>query len=224
MQHITRVLIAASCVLVGGAVLVPISAAAQASPSSRSNEGKLPLGWTTRVDAGPAAHAATDTLSFVQMTPGYHVTTGPAAIMWSPDSAATGAYTVEATIFLFLTKGRDQEGYGVFVGGAALDGEAQRYTYFLLRNDGKFLVKRREGAVLTVLKDWTTSPAIKRQSGETDARNDLRIAVGPSLVVFSINGVEAASLPRSAVAPDGVFGIRMNHAVNAHISKVTRIR
>ncbi len=224
MQHITRILLAASCVLVGGAVLAPIGAAAQASPTSRSNEGKLPLGWTTRLDAGPTAHAGTDTLSFVQMTPGYHVTTGPAAIMWSPDSAATGTYTVEATIFLFPTKGRDQEGYGVFVGGAALEGEAQRYTYFLLRNDGKFLVKRREGAVLSVLKDWTTSPAIKRQSGDEDMRNDFRIAVGPSLVVFSVNGEEVASLPRSAVAPDGVFGIRMNHAVNAHVSKVTRIR
>lgn len=223
MRHTMRIL--GTPALVGFAMFAPLGAAAQAgqAPASRSNEGKLPLGWTTRLDAGPSAHAGTDTLSFVQMTPGYHVTTGPAAIMWSSDSTATGTYTVESTIFLFPTKGRDQEGYGVFVGGAGLDGASQRYTYFLLRNDGKFLVKRREGSTLKVLKDWTASPAIKPQSGDDAVRNDLRVAVGPSSVVFSINGVEAASLPRAVVVPDGVFGIRMNHAVNAHVSKVARV-
>jgi hypothetical protein len=206
------------------AVLGAGSLSAQAQPEHKTggNEGKVPLGWKIRADAGTDTHGGKDTLSFVQMTPGYHVTTGPGAIMWAPDSAATGAYSVDATIFLFPTKGRDQEGYGIFVGGQDLDTERQRYTYFLLRNDGKYLIKQRQGAKTTVLKDWTALPAIKVQAGADAMRNDLRIVAGATSVSFLVNGTEAASLPRGQVAPDGIFGLRLNHAVNAHVSKVSR--
>jgi len=206
------------------AALCTGSLSAQAQPEHKTggNEGKLPIGWKVLTDAGTDTHAGKDTLSFVQMTPGYHVTTGPAAIMWSPDSSATGAYAVDATIFLFPTQGRDQEGYGIFVGGQNLDGAMPRYTYFLLRNDGKFLIKQRLGTQTTVLKDWTTLPAIKRQAGDDAMRNDLRVAVGAESVGFSVNGTEAVSLPRAQVLPDGIFGLRLNHAVNAHVSKVSR--
>ncbi len=40
--------------------------------------------------------------------------------------------------------------------------------------------------------------------------------------LFSVNGVTAASLPREKVIPDGVFGLRINHAVNLHVTKVAR--
>jgi hypothetical protein len=200
----------------------PASAQAQPEHKSGGNEGKLPLGWKTRLDGAKDHHRGTDTLSFVQMTPGYHVTTGPAAIMWAPDSSATGSYTVDATIFLFPTNGRDQEGYGIFIGGQDLDSERQRYTYFLLRNDGKYLIKQRQGTKTTVLKDWTALPAIKVQAGTDAMQNDLRVTVGTTAVSFVVNGSEAVSLPRAQVAPDGIFGLRLNHAVNAHVSKVSR--
>lgn len=199
-----------------------LSAQAQPEHKAGGNEGKVPLGWKIRADDATDMHGGKDTLSFVQMTPGYHVTTGPAAIMWAPDSAATGAYSVDATIFLFPTNGRDQEGYGVFVGGQDLESERQRYTYFLLRNDGKYLIKQRQGTKTTVLKDWTALPAIKVQAGADAMRNDLRVVVGASSVSFLVNGTEATSLPRGQVAPEGIFGLRLNHAVNAHVSKVSR--
>src|SRR6266851_4294789 len=40
---------------------------------------------------------------------------------------------------------RHPEGYGLLFGGRDLAGAAQRYTYFLVRGDGTFLVKRRNG-------------------------------------------------------------------------------
>ncbi len=217
------------------AVVLPLSAAvspiaaqaaaekpAQPLAQRSANEGKRPIGWKARADGGGDMHGGKDTLSFVQMTPGFHVTTGPASIMWSPDSTASGEYTVEGSIFLFPTNGRDQEGYGIFIGGKDLDGATQQYTYFLLRNDGKFLIKRRNGAQTSVLKDWTALPAIKLQSGADAMKNDLRVAVGAQSVVFSVNGAEAVTLPRSQVAPDGIFGLRINHAVNSHVVKVSR--
>lgn len=205
----------------------PLAAQAKPQPEHKTggNEGKRPIGWQVRTDgSGHDAHGGgADTTSFVQMTPGFHVTTGPGTIMWNADSTARGTFSVEGGIFLFPTNGRDQEGYGVFIGGADLAGAGQRYTYFLLRNDGKFLVKQRVGEKTTTLKDWTDLPAIKRQAGADAMRNDLRIEAGAETVRFLVNGTEAVSLPRAQVRPDGVFGLRLNHAINAHVVHIKRL-
>jgi opacity protein-like surface antigen len=189
------------------------------------NEGKRPLGWQVRYDAGEHAAHGADSVSFTQMTPGFHVTTGgSAAIMWHADSTAGGDFAVESTIFLFPTKGRDREGYGLLVGGADLAGAGQRYTYFLLRNDGKFLVKQRTGAQTRTLTDWTALAAIALQSGPEAVKNVLRVEAKGATVRFLVNGTEAVVLPRAQASPDGVFGVRMNHAVNAHVSSVARAK
>lgn len=205
----------------------PLAAQQQPQHLTGGNEGKRPIGWQVRADAaGHDMHAmhggGADTVSFVQMTPGFHATMGSAAILWHPDSTVQGTYAVETGIFLFPTKGRDQEGYGLFVGGADLAGAGQRYTYFLLRNDGKFLIKQRVGEQTRTLVDWTPLAAIKLQAGADAMRNDLRVEAGPETVRFLVNGTEAASLPRSQIRPDGVFGLRLNHAVNAHVVHVKR--
>jgi hypothetical protein len=211
-------------VFAAGLALLPASVMAQEHKTG-GNEGKRPIGWQVRTDAGGHKMAGdVDTVSFAQMTPGFHLTTGPAAILWHPDSAASGAYTVESTISLFPTKGRDQEGYGVFVGGSALSNAAQSYTYFLLRNDGKFLVKQRLGGKTVTLTDWTPLAAIAKQAGTEAAKNVLRVEVSTSDVAFKVNGAEAVRLPRATVRPDGVFGVRANHAVNAHVSSVGRAK
>ena len=204
----------------------PLAAQQQPQHLTGGNEGKRPIGWLVRTDAAGGMHemhgGGADTVSFVQMTPGFHATMGPAAILYHPDSTARGTFAVETGVFLFPTQGRDQEGYGLFVGGADLAGAGQRYTYFLLRNDGKFLVKQRAGDKTTTLVDWTPLAAIKRQAGADAMRNDLRIEAGPDKVRFLVNGAEAASLPRAQVQPDGVFGMRLNHAVNAHVVHLKR--
>lgn len=211
-------------VCVAGLALLPASVMAQEHKTG-GNEGKRPIGWQVRTDAGGHKMAGdVDTIAFAQMTPGFHVTTGPAAIVWHPDSAASGAYTVESTIFLFPTKGRDVEGYGVFVGGSALSGAGHAYTYFLLRNDGKFLVKQRQGEKTVTLADWTPLSAIAKQAGSEAAKNVVRVAVSAADVAFMVNGAEAVRLPRATVRPDGVFGVRINHAVNAHVSSVGRVK
>ncbi|MFO0072897.1 MAG: hypothetical protein ACK55A_12480, partial [Gemmatimonas sp.] len=142
------------------------------------------------------------------MTPGFHVTTGgSAAIVWHNDSTATGDFVVESTIFLVPTNGRDREGYGLFVGGGDLAGAAQRYTYFLLRNDGRVLVKQRTGAQVSTLKDWTPLSAVKVQQGKDAMQNVLRVEAKGPTVRFLVNGTEAARLPRAQARVDGVFGV-----------------
>lgn len=207
------------------AVSSGLLSAQQVQHKTGGNEGKRPIGWQVRYDKGEHAGHGADSISFVQMTPGFHATTGgSAAILWHPDSSVRGDFSVESTIFLFPTKGRDREGYGLLIGGADLGGAGQRYTYFLLRNDGRFLVKQRRGEQTVSLTEWTPLPAIALQQGEDAVKNVLRVEAKGATVRFLVNGAEAAALPRSKVKPDGVFGVRMNHAINAHVSSVARAK
>ena len=201
------------------------------------NEGQGPLGWLTRSDAASDKHGdkhdwakndkhddnrRSDTLAFAQTTPGFLITTGPGTIFWHPDSVTSGQFSVESSIVLFPTKGRDREGYGLLIGGKNLDGPNQRYTYFLIRNDARFLVKQRVGDNTIVLKDWTVLKEIKQVLGKDSIKNDIRIVVDAQSVTFSVNGTTALSIPKSQIATDGIFGLRFNHAVNAHVVKVGR--
>lgn len=181
-----------------------------------------PEGWLIRLDR-PDRGTADDVL-FTGMTPGWHVTTGPAVLLHHPDSTASGTYRLEAETFLF-DPGERREGYGVFFGGRDLDGPAQQYVYFLLRRDGKFLVKTRHGDQTAVVRDWTEHPAIvgweNRPADAGTAHNTMAVDVGVDEVVFAVNGAEVARLPRFELpALDGAFGLRVNHALNLHVSRL----
>lgn len=90
------------------------------------------------------------------MEPGWHVTTGPAVILYDPSRTGTGEFRVEAETNLF-DPGERREGYGIFVGGSDLAGDGQRYLYFLLRRDGRFLIKARSGEETRVVRSWTST-------------------------------------------------------------------
>ncbi len=197
--------------------------AALALPVIVAAQGR-PAGWQARLDTGEHAGHGADSLVFQDMKPGFHVTTGPAGIMWHPDSVARGDFTVEATLHLFDTKGRDREGYGVFIGGRDLSAESQAYTYFLLRNDGKFIIKQRQGDETPTLLPWTDHAAIAKWSMTSGAsvKNVLAVKAAGAVVQFLVNGKVVHTLPRTQVNPDGLFGVRANHSVNLHVEKVAR--
>lgn len=179
-----------------------------------------PEGWKIRTDR-PDQDASE--LYFVEMPPGFHVTSGPAAIYWHPDQTAAGSYRVEMEVFLFDPEGR-REAFGLFMGGSDLEGPGQRYTYFLIRDGGEFLVKTREGEETGTVRNWTAHPAVlgyaDREEGDVTTRNVLTADVGDEEVVFSINGDEVARVPREGLALDGVVGIRVNHRLNLHIARL----
>ena len=182
---------------------------------SAQEELRRPDGWIVRFDRA----GQTDTIYFVEMPPGWHITTGPAAILYDPALTAQGSYRVESEIYLFPAERR--ESFGVFIGGAELDGSGQAYTYFLIRKDGQFLIKERAGSDTRVLHPWTEHEAIvKHPGGEETAKNVLVIEVGSEAVRFLVNGQEVASLPRAELRADGIVGLRVNHALNLHVTSL----
>jgi hypothetical protein len=192
-----------------------------ASPMALSGqELERPADWKLRLDRPDGDPAE---VYFVHMPPGWHVTTGPATILYDPSSSGSGEYRLEAEIFLFDPVGR-REGFGVFLGGKDLEGSGQAYTYFLIREGGQFLVKSRAGDRTPTLVDWTPHAAIRswveRGEGEETAKNVLAVDVGGDEVVFSVNGEEVTRLPRSRVDADGVVGLRVNHSLDLHVSRL----
>lgn len=192
---------------------------AAAPVCAQENELAFPDGWEVRFDR---EGSSMEDLRLVTMPPGMHVTTGPAMIAYHPDSTATGSYTLESEVFLFDPDGR-REGFGFFVGGADLAGADQSYTYFLLRQGGEFLVKVREGSETRVVQDWTGHDAIRSWTeGEgATAQNVLALRVGEAGVAFLVNDAVVWESPAGSVATDGVFGLRVNHGLNLHVTSIT---
>ena len=160
-----------------------------------------PEGWRWRFDR---ANAVDSTLSFVTMSPGWHITTGPSGILYNPANSARGSYRAEMRVFLFQP-GEHAEGFGLFVGGQNLDAPSQAYTYFLVRKDGRYTIKQRTGATTRDVVPWTQHAAITVHPGDTsNVRNDLAVEVGADSVRFSVNGTTVRTLARGAV-PTMVF-------------------
>ena len=193
--------------IIATALLLTTNLAAQAPP-----------GWKVRAD-DPKADMTK--LAFTEMKPGFHVTTGPALILWNPENTATGNFTIESEIFFFREGSRDTEAYGILLGGKDLEGEAD-YVYFMLRNDGKYLVKHRAGNGDThLITDWTEHSAVVIHHGsEGTIKNVISVAAGADSVRFSVNGQPVSSYPRSHMNADGIVGLRVNHGLNLHISKL----
>jgi hypothetical protein len=179
--------------------------------------GTLPSGWKGRLDSGGTS------LAGVKVTPmggAVHFVTGPAGIYYRPADKPTGAYAASAT-FTQMEPAAHPEAYGLFVGGTDLDGANQKYTYFLVRQDGKFLVKRRAGSATPTIADWTDSSAIRKADASGKMSNTLAIEVGKDKVHFLVNGMEVVAAESTKVDTAGLAGLRVNHNLNVRVEGFT---
>lgn len=186
----------------------------QADPDKNvQGGGTLPAGWQARLDR---ADAKMEAVKFVTMGMGVHATTGPAAIFYEATMTAGGAFDALAT-FTQTKPSEHPEAYGLFIGGTDLSGPSQKYTYFLIRQDGKFLIKRRIGADTKNVMDWTDHGAIKKADASGKMTNALAIAAAKDTVRFLVNGTEVASLPVAQLDVSGIVGLRVNHNLDVNI-------
>ena len=99
-------------------------------------------GWEVRLDRGTDVASM---LSCMTMGSGVDVTTGRgAAIFWQPNSMAQGTYSISAS-FTQAEPSNHPNAYGLIFGGSDLAGPNQRYSYFVIRENGQFLIKKRMG-------------------------------------------------------------------------------
>lgn len=203
-------------VAVALAVAIPMTISAQNSsdPDKKVADGGVKVaGWQARLDK-PSAKI--EELKFVSMGPGFHVTSGPAAIYFNPANAAKGNYTVKAS--LTQTKApAHREAYGVFLGGDDLNGDKQTYYYVVIAGTGEYTIKHRAGTETHTIVDWTASPALKKADEAGKATNEVAVEVADNVRVL-LNGTEAYKAPRTQLgAVVGQAGLRVNHNLDIHV-------
>jgi hypothetical protein len=198
------------------AMPIAISAQNSSDPDKKVADGGVKVsGWEARLDKADGKVAD---LKFVSMGPGFHVTSGPAAIYFNSANAAKGKYTVKAS--LTQTKApAHREAYGVFIGGDDLKGDKQSYLYVVVAGTGEYTIKHRAGSETHTVVDWTASPALKKADEAGKATNEIAIEVGATDVRVLFNGTEAFKQPKEKVigSLDGVVGLRVNHNLDVHV-------
>ncbi|HET9065600.1 MAG TPA: hypothetical protein VFN22_07280 [Gemmatimonadales bacterium] len=201
----------------------PLVAAQDHDPTTSVKGSGLPDGWMLRFDPprrGPVP--PTTAVNFRAMGPGWHLTSGPAALYYRTADRASGNYTVSATISQAKSSGH--EAYGLFIGGNDLQGAKQNYVYMVVHaQGGKFLINHRTSdAPPTSLVAYTESSAVHKEDASTGAAsNTLAIRVQGDMLHFLINGTEVKTLKASEI-PDfsttGIAGLRLNHNLDVHIA------
>jgi hypothetical protein len=193
---------------------IAFALAAIAAPLvARHGTAQVPAGWSARTDKD----APMTDVKIAPMGAGIHVTTGPAVILWRDADAVSGGLHTVAT-FTQTKATEHPEAYGIFIAGKDLKGAGQSYTYFLVRQDGKFLIKAREGAnTKNVTTGWTDSEAVAKADASGKTTNKLEIAVGTDRVSFRAKGKEVYSMTAAAGSVAGIVGLRVNHGLDVHI-------
>ncbi|MEP6571042.1 MAG: hypothetical protein ABJD11_00035 [Gemmatimonadota bacterium] len=178
--------------------------------------GVFPPGWSVRTDEGPATM-----VQFQPMEPGFHLTMGTAAILYRNENTATPPAHIISTIHYFPKKGSGHhEGFGIFTGGQDLQGPNQKYTYFLVRGDGTFKIKRRDGEKTSdvVSKEWTPNAAIpKADPDKPSTEYTVAVTLGKDSVTFNVNGKDVWSGAAKDIDTNGIAGIRVNHNLSVHV-------
>lgn len=175
--------------------------------------GSLPAGWSVRLDSGGLTPEG---VKVMPMGSGIHFMSGPAGIYYRTADKASGTYSVTAT-FSQMAAAAHPEAYGLIIGGSDLEGPNQKYTYFLVRQDGRYLIKKRAGAETPTITNWTDHAAIKKIDASGKATNTLTVNVAADKVHFLVNGTEAASTPVDQADTNGIAGLRVNHNLNVHV-------
>jgi hypothetical protein len=197
-------------ILLASLVLAPLVAplAAQA-----------PKGWMVRADRSTNATDpdGAGSIKFVTMGTGFHATNPQAAVYWNPANTASGTYTVKGTFVLQKPSGHTNY-YGVVFGGSDLDNAKQSYTYFLVAQDGTWLVKKRAGDASAVdVAPKTANDAIRKPDASGKSTNALEVRVGADKIDYVVNGTVVHSMPKAGIRTDGIYGIRVNHLLEVHV-------
>ena len=178
----------------------------------------VPAGWKMRVDRSTNAQDpdAAGAIKFVTMGTGFHATNPQAAVYWNPKNTISGAYTLKGTFTLMKPSGHTNF-YGLVFGGSALEGASEGYTYFMVAQDGTWLVKKREGEVASDVIKKTPSDAVKKPGADGKSTNALEVRVGADKIDYVVNGTVVNSSPKAGTKTDGIYGVRVNHLLEVHI-------
>ena len=174
-------------------------------------------GLQVRVDRSTNAADPDDVpeVAVVDVGAGFQVNTGPAAVVWNASSTASGTYNLKGTFTLQEPSGHANY-YGLVFGGGALEGPEQNYLYFLVAQNGTYIVKHRSGdETVHDLVGRTAHDAVVVPGDDGKSVNVLEVRVGESELEFLVNDMVVHAQARTGMASrtDGIWGVRVNHRI-----------
>ena len=181
---------------------------------------QAPKGWMVRADRSTSASDpdAAGAIKFMSMGSGFHAVNPQAAVYWNPANTASGSYSLKGTFTLLKPSGHTNY-YGLVFAGSGLEGATQTYLYFLVAQDGTWLIKRREGDATQDVAPKTPNEAVKKPDATGKSTNALEVRVGADKVDYFVNGTLVHSTPKTGMVAktDGIYGIRVNHLLEVQI-------
>lgn len=181
----------------------------------------LPTGYTAVFDHG---NAKASDISYSEKEPGrWDVKTGPAHLLFSSKDTAANKYSVSAT-FEQIQAPSHPEAFGVFIGGSNLNAPNAKYSYFIVRGDGMYAVKVRDGANTRTITEWTAHPSVPKQDAAGKGLYGIKIEVNGKIARVSVNGVPVTNVSGKDVPLNGITGVRINHNLHLIVTPVSVIR
>ena len=182
---------------------------------------QAPKGWMVRADRSTRGSDpdAAGAIKFAAMGTGFHATNPQAAVFWNTANTVTGNYTLKGTFTLVRPSGHTNY-YGLVFGGSGLEGAAQSYVYFLVAQDGTWLIKQRDGDASTKdVAPKTLNDAVKKPDATGKSTNALEVRVMADKIDYVVNGTVVHSTPKTGLTAktDGVYGLRVNHLLEVHV-------
>jgi hypothetical protein len=200
--------------LMPAVVLLVIAAATLSAQSTLTSTA----GWKQRVDASTEASdpdPAGD-VKFTAIPGGFRTANPKAAVFYHPSNTATGTYTLKGT-FAQNARSSHVNFIGFIFGGKDLAGAMESYTYFLIApQDGTWLVKQRTGPGpmdTKTLTPKTPNAAIVKLDANGKATNTIEVRVAADKIDYVVNGMVVGSSPKTGINTDGIWGLRVNHAL-----------
>lgn len=198
---------------------------------------QAPAGWQVRADRSTSATDPDDAgdIKFTTIPGGFRANNPTAAIYWNPANTAKGTYTLRGTFKLLEPSGHTNF-YGLFVDGRELECMEQSYLYFVVAQDGSFLIRKRAGdrmpdpnapargrggrgpQAVTENVARSTHAAVRQPGTDGTSVNTLEIRVAGDTLNFVVNGTVVHTMPKGDIVTDGIYGIRVNHLLNVDIT------
>jgi hypothetical protein len=120
--------------------------------------------------------------------------------------------------FSQLKTSEQPQEYGLFIGGRDLDKDTRRYVYFVIRQDGKFSIRSRNGEATRAILNWRAAPSMTEPKG-VKTSNTLQIRAAGTEVRFFVNDRQVHRMPRPQ-AGDGIAGLRIDQNLDVQVSKL----
>ena len=177
--------------------------------------------WKVRIDQSRNAADPDDTpnLKFMTAGRGFHATGGPAGTFWVPANTAAGSYTLQGT-FTLVKPSNHTNYYGLVFGGTDLEGPTQSYVYFMVAQDGTYLIRQRTGEDTRDVFPRRPHKAVRRPDGSGRSVNALEVRVAGDTLSYVVNGTVVQSGPKGGLKTDGVVGVRVNHMLDVQVDGI----